>query len=449
MQKYCKAGEKKKLSSACKKQPKRQPIEHSRGQRHVSPPQTTIGRSISEPIYDVAVSFLLGDYIQGSQFEYLPWVYNACQATDVLSPTLKAVGLASLSLYASRPELQGMALTFYGKAINAINEALQCQTAAQRDDVLASVMLLSLYETLTSRNTTDIQAWSTHMHGALSLVALRGPEQYQSKIGLGVFKQIATSIKLFCVQYHTRIPTQLRAMLDRAASHSPVQDVTFVRPSIIQAFADLRADIAEGILFEPRDIIARSEEVLQLLEDFLIRLPPSNQYDTVIMSRPSPGTYKNYYLNFHDHYSAQIWNTAWMGKMQLNTMIYDQELRLLEETCTNILENPDQDQKKTGIDRACQEVISAAENICATVTQFFPCHKSSKKPYNVSTGYSLIWPLFTAGSSRLIEASTRDYVVSSLDCIATTFKLPQARQAVDMLIAHDCDESWMHMYHVF
>lgn len=410
---------------------------------------TQIRPAISEPIHDVAVTFLLNRYIQGSRFEYLPCLYHVCDATSALPSTLKAVGLASLSLYTSQPELKGRALKFYGEAIAEVNYALQSREAAQRDDVLASIMLLSLYEALTLRQTTDTEAWSTHVHGALSLVALRGQEQFQSKIGLELFKQTATGIKLFCIQHCIRIPIQLREMLEFVACHSKTTDAEFFRPPITEAFTDLRADIAEGLLSEPDDIVAGCEVVLKLAEDFLLGLLPCEQYDRVVVGPPLMNGRQNFYLKFRNHHVAQMWNTTWMAKLALNTMIYEQELRVSHQSAT-----PTSPATKTlRALRAQEEVTQAAENICATIPEYFLADTSqqvSEKPRaTVSMGYSLIWPLFTVGSNPLVTATTRDYVVSKLGYIAREFKLPQAQWAGEMLVGGVSGESWMHMYHAF
>lgn len=415
---------------------------------------TQIRSAISEPIHDVAVTFLLNEYIQGSQFEYLPCLYRVCDATSVLSSTLKAVGLASLSLYTSQPELRGQALKFYSEAITEVNCALQSRDTAQRDDVLASIMLLSLYEALTLRQTTDTEAWSTHVHGAMSLVALRGREQFRSKLGLELFKQTATGIKLFCIQHCLRIPIQLREMLEFVACHSSPTDVALLQPSITEAFTDLRADIAEGLLSEPDDIIARCEVVLELIEEFFVGLLPCQKYDKVVTGAPLVDGRQSFHLELRDHHLVQMWNTALMAKLKLNTMIYEQALRVLQQPeMSHQKATSTPSTKAVRALKAQEEVTEAAERICATIPQVLLAEISqqvSGRPRaTVSMGYSLIWPLFTVGSNPLVTSSTRDYVVSKLEYIASEFKLPQARWAGEMLTGGASDESWMHIYHTF
>ncbi|KAK5047976.1 hypothetical protein LTR84_006166 [Exophiala bonariae] len=400
--------------------------------------------TITEPIQDVAVTFLLNEYIRGSQFAYLPDVYSNIETTGVLSSTIKAAGLASLSLSRRQPALLDKALKFYAEAITDVNNALQSQEAAQGDDVLASIMLLSFYEALTLRKPNSPKAWSTHVHGALSLVALRGRKQFQSKIGLEIFKQVANSIKLFCIQNHTRVPSQLCEMLDFIACNTETHDIAFTRPSVTEAFADLRADIAEGIVSEPEDIIAKCDIMLQVVDDSLLSLPPSHRYDHMVESNPSISGHRKFHLQFGDHHIAQMWNTAWMARITLNLMIYEQDLIVskIQHPSDTILA-PNETRRAL---RARKEVMDATEHICATIPELF---RWVPQQVSVSTGYSLIWPLFAAGANPLVSPSIRDFAITQLKHIASEFRLPQAQWAGNMLVAGTSTEKWMHIYHVF
>lgn len=394
----------------------------------------------------MAVVFLLNEYARGSQFGYLPDLYSKCKATSVLSSTVKAVGLASLSLYKTQPELQDIALKFYAEALREVNQALQSQEAARSDNVLASIMLLSLYEALTLRKPTNTEAWSTHVHGAMSLVALRGREQFQSKIGLELFKQTTNGIKLFCIQHRIRVPDQLRQMLALVVCDTDSADVAFVRPSATEAFSDLRADVAEGVVSEPDDIVARCEVVLQLVEDSLLGRSPSQQYDKVMDGKPSAAGHRRFHLNFQNHLIAQTWNTAWMAKMTLNLMIYEQELRISKQPDLSNHIRKYHGNESVRMLRVRKEIAELAEQICATIPENF--HWMPQQA-SISKGYSLIWPLFAAGANPLVPTSTKDYIISQLEYIATEFKLPQAQWAGDMLVAGTSSETWMHIYHTF
>ena len=413
--------------------------------RHKTWQESLVPPSLHQSIHDVAINFLLGDYIRGSHFAYLPSLYGMDQTKGVLSPVVKAVGLACLSLHTSRPELQDEAQKLYVDAIAGTNAALQLTHTARDDDVLASILLLSLYETLSQRTKVNVDAWTAHMQGALALVALRGPCQFESQFGLELFKQIAASIRVFCVQHIIRIPQKLRELTLMAKGYSQPSDMSFEIPCIVEAFTDLRADMAQGILTEPNDITARVQDVLDLIEGFYLKLPGDWRYESFLVHSRSHEIHDGYYYQFRDPQVAQIWNTTWMAKLHLNALIFEQALR----TSQLQMRGTDPLTKMT----VCQkEVTEAADNICASVPHFFPPDTESCSMRTASTaamGYFLIWPLFTAGASPLVPPSTREYIVDRLVFISEDLKLPQAHKAAEMLMQGDHEESWMHMYHSF
>ena len=411
-----------------------------------SPKQPSIAPSIHQSLQEIAVHFFLGDYIRNSHFVYLPSLYNTNQTNDVLTSVIKAVGLASLALQTSRPELQDDAQKFYVDAIASTNLALQSKDVARNDDVLASTLLLSLFETLSPRTHVSVDAWTAHVHGAGALIALRGPEQFKTHLGLQLFKQVAANIRVLCVQHGIRVPRQLRELTQLAKDYSNGSNVSLGYPSLSEAFTDLRADMTEGLLTEPEDIIARAQDILQRTDDLHASLPPDYRYETVLIQNPCAEIHAGYYHKFKDHYVAQIWNTTKMGKMHLNTMILEQ-LSKVPATSTEL------SGKRIDMMIECErEAIEAVDNICASVPQFFPpdCgHILPRNTRSAASGYFLIWPLFNAGCSSLIQPSTRKYIVNRLEYIAKDLKLPQAGKAAQMLAQEDLDESWMHIYHVF
>lgn len=72
--------------------------------------------------------------------------------------------------------LEQVALEKYTKALSTTGQALQNHHESRKDATIAAVLLLGLFEIITSRN-PDIIAWSTHTRAAIELVEQRGQEQ--------------------------------------------------------------------------------------------------------------------------------------------------------------------------------------------------------------------------------------------------------------------------------
>ena len=406
-----------------------------------------IPRPLNDPLQDIAVTFLLGDYIRGSHFDYLPALYEAGNNKKLLSPIVMAVANASLYLQTSEPALLHQARRLYVEAISITNQALQDPLTARKDEVLGSILLLALYETLNTASLASTQAWEAHMQGALSVLALRGPEQFETRFGLDMYKQVVSGVRFFCVQRQMRGPPILNYLQEEARRrvtwYPGVESVT--------AISDLCADIKEGFVTEPEDIIDRAEKAIKVYSRLQTNIPDNMRYDTITDVTSCSEIYGDFCYRFQDHHVASWWNTNWMGHVYLYNMIDDQ-LQIMSDTAADAgMCNMAIKIKQLECQKAAQAL---AEQICATVPQFFPPAdggipgpKTTKK---AAEGYFLIWPLFTIGLYSILSSKTKEYAVNRLEYIGLDLKLPQALVAADMLKQPSEDEEhWGHIYHIF
>ncbi|KAK3666920.1 hypothetical protein LTR22_002145 [Elasticomyces elasticus] len=356
----------------------------------------------------------------------MPALYASSATSHLLGSVLAAVGVAAVALQQKCYELEETANLRYLIAINKTNHALQCAETATDNDVLASVMLLALFETLRLHTSSQTQAWNAHVQGGLALVILRGPAQLQSHLGLALFKQVSDSISVYCVQNSKRVPANLRQLT--ALVNDP-KNTNFGFEAIVDDFTNLRADLTEGIATDPTDVFVRAEQILLRLEDMMAMMPSAWSPDIIWATKSDTRVHGNHYLKYMDKAAAQLWNTIWMTKVLLNSMIYGQITLAIELNLTAF--STELTLMELAI-TARRNATDAADAICASVPAFFlPIADgySQKPPVDVARGYFLIWPLFVAGSCSLVPNATKEYVIDRLSFIATTLDLPQARRA--------------------
>ena len=397
---------------------------------------STLPSTIAWPLAEIAITYLLKNYLPGSHFDYVPSLYTMHATDPLLCSVLEVVGLASFSLQIGRQELQVESRKRYVSAIGQTNRCLQSQETYMNDCTLTSVMLLSLFETIHSRMDSKAEAWSTHVRGALSLVLLRDTAQLGSRIGREIFQQVASSVTVFCVQRRLRIPDRLRKLTLHLAHMGETKRPRF--GGIIEAFADLRAGIAEGKMLDQAEIVTRAEKVLKDLEEFTLQLPLSDKGSTArlpesgIRSEP----FMNHCILYKDNSVTKLWNTIWMTRMALNGIIYEAttrqgDLALASSSLSNHLTTLKQ--------RSRDEAIAAALAICASVPPYFPLSPLDvacpipQKSCGFAEGYFLIWPLFAAGSNPFLPNADRAYVIGRLEAIHEILKLPQAQRAASLL----------------
>ena len=406
---------------------------------------STMPSTIAWPLAEIAITHLLKDYLPGSHFDYVPSLYTMHATDPLLCTVLEVVGLASFSLQIGRQELQVESRKRYVGAINQINRCLDGQETYMDDCTLTSVMLLSLFETIHSHMDSKAEAWSTHVQGALSLVLLRDTAQFESRIGREIFQQVAHSVTVFCVQRRLRIPDRLRKLTLHLARMGETKRPKF--GSIIEAFADLRAGIAEATMPDQAEIVTRAEKVLEDLEEFTLQLPLSDKGSTARFpeSRIRSEPFMNHCILYKDKSVTQLWNTIWMTRMALRGIIYEattrqSDLALASSSPSNHLTTLKQ--------RSQDGAIAAALAICASVPPYFPLspldvdYPIPQKPCGFAEGYFLIWPLFAAGSNPFLSDANRAYVIGRLESIYEVLKLPQAQRAASLLAEGNMSEDW-------
>jgi hypothetical protein len=127
-------------------------------------------------------------------FEFVLPLLKTERPSEHFLYAFRACSLASLNnRVGTGNDFDGYALGCYTKALASTFKALKDPVLTKRDDTLAAILLLGLFENITAK-TLGMLAWSSHIEGAIQLVKSRGREQLQSKIGLDLFIAVRTQM---------------------------------------------------------------------------------------------------------------------------------------------------------------------------------------------------------------------------------------------------------------
>ena len=132
------------------------------------------------------------DSIRGYLEILLP-IYQNAPADSLVHQATGAVALASLSNGFKTRFLRMEAQKLYGKALREVGNAIKDPILARSDELLMSILLFSLYETITATNESGA-AWTHHISGAVSLVKLRGEDQLKNPQSLHLFRAVRASM---------------------------------------------------------------------------------------------------------------------------------------------------------------------------------------------------------------------------------------------------------------
>lgn len=115
-----------------------------------------------------------------SSAPHLQFAFNAC-ALASLGNRVKSVGTDFVA--AAHGE--------YAKALRTTQAALQDPVKCTSDSVLATVLLLGMFENIAAKKLGEF-AWGSHVEGAIQLVKARGKKQLQTQTGLQLFIAVRT-----------------------------------------------------------------------------------------------------------------------------------------------------------------------------------------------------------------------------------------------------------------
>ncbi|KAH8129971.1 hypothetical protein ACSS6W_003031 [Trichoderma asperelloides] len=175
----------------------------SYGRKNQQTPWTGLYALLQKPQMDLegqASCHFLSNYVliprAGNGRGFLEYIVPLLRAEDV-APQFKAAfdacAMASFANSQGSPHLVERALRTHSKALGAINIALNNPDTIKQDSTLAAILLLGLFENITTRN-LGMLAWGPHIRAAIQLVRKRGRKQLRTKIGVALFIAVRTQM---------------------------------------------------------------------------------------------------------------------------------------------------------------------------------------------------------------------------------------------------------------
>jgi hypothetical protein len=393
-----------------------------------------------------------------------------------LFASIKAVGLAGISNVANSPELMEDARKSYSTALHLVNTALKSPTDVTKDSTLLSVMVLSVFETITGHCHRSLHAWSKHISGAAALVKLRGPNQLHSRAGFRLFSQVTASLLMSCVHRELPIPGDILELRAEAARcvHALASDPAWRLQDVLIEFAAFRAELRDG---EQNDLEAVLSKALGLDGAFLALVGESNipaawRYDAIFPDRGAVDrdvVFDGCYHVYKDYGVAQIWNSMRSCRILLNRTIRDTLLRgfaarppvfvALEHTAL--------------FQGAMDALFRLQADILASVPQYLgcgdiantlglsapfdvsslgslgtgsirPCNPSSdQSPSRRASGvYFILWPLYLVGSMDITTEAGRLWVIKRLQFIGRSEGIQMAIALAGLLEKRGQIQAW-------
>jgi hypothetical protein len=360
--------------------------------------------------------------------DILESLVSQTQGDEHLLASMYAVGLASFSNHINSHELTSRARKGYVSALRLTNAALRSPTAAKKDSTLFSIMILGIYETVAGTNAQSVLAWTSHVNGAAALVDYRGVEQFNSESGQRLFYQVVSNMMISCLQRTIAMPKRIIELRDASAkimlTPKPIWNVA----DTIIDFTSFRADVREGRLVGPREIITKALELDQRFIASFSNPPGDWRYETIFTDQSPHLVWNNVYHRFKYDWAPPVWNGMRTCRIMLHETIRDQ--LLVSASAANPVFTPDDaDAQESASVSIC---IEMGRDVMRSVPQHDPTQDLTQdltQPKTVLAGTHhayIIWPLYLVGGMDVAPGNVKTWVVRRLKIMSEEEGIKQA-----------------------
>ncbi|KAL3467490.1 hypothetical protein BJX64DRAFT_247846 [Aspergillus heterothallicus] len=358
---------------------------------------------------------------------------------------LVSVGTAMLSRVRRSKELEIAAEREYGHALTLLTRAVCNEEQSRANSTLSAVLLLAIFEVITSRSIKSIEKWTNHIYGAAALLELRGPEHLQSEEGLKLFVQLRFQIIISCLQRGMRVPKSLLECTKIAMYLRPQIDAYCDRLICIAGkLSNLRADIHGKVLKDANEILSAAYALEAELLAWVAAGPPDFLYTTyecssveqwVRMFGNKPFPYNNQYHVYRDLWICHTWNQYRCARIIVCEIILSC-LRRLSAVSPTMAMSKELQNHCARIRNVTREV---AGDICASAAYHLGVEGSPAAAFTVPTNYCyvggmlLLWPLTLAGGTEPRDHPLRKWTRDCLRLIGHSIGIDQALALIEVL----------------
>ncbi|KAL3458260.1 Alpha/Beta hydrolase protein [Aspergillus heterothallicus] len=309
----------------------------------VSTGERKISCNPSQPIEDLAAGFFFskyniynGPYFSSISRDWLCEVYVMDPTCDLLRTAIEAIGMAGLSNTSYAPHLSVQAQDRYGKALAALDGALQDPCAATRDTTLMAVILLGLFEVVSSDAADESRYWIAHAAGAMALLQLRGPGQFARPRGGQLYVFTRSQILSACLTQGLPVPPALVNItyeFETSTLRQLWKDSNLATPGSISEICfrlvNLRAMIAQDGHIDPVSVRTEAFKLDTDLEEWKISAQVRWAYEIGCESESIDcRSFMGKYHRYANLWVARAWLNWRLMRILVNQMIIENELKL-------------------------------------------------------------------------------------------------------------------------
>jgi hypothetical protein len=379
-------------------------------------------------------------YVRGfsSTYDVVEHFGNLSSLEEHLVTSLDAVSLAFFSFQYEAPSAWKPAQQKYLAALSAVKEAVSKPKLRVRNSVFLAVLFLDLYEKIASRSPVSAVSWMSHVRGAMALVKLRGPEEFNTYVGRRLSMRLFTNTLISCVAANSPLPQELIELHHELQPYVSKGDPKFQVSTLVMKSADFRATVQQGLLSLPKMLsgaISLNNDFCSLFKKLAATWPIRK----ITVSSHSPMILEQHFDVYPDFFATQTYNAARIVCILVNSLVRTRYLAM--STTKNYERSTD-----SIIDFATDTIDAMAREICASGPQFIipstTRSDSSGCQLQNQYCYTLLFPFYVAGVSATPASGIRQWVIGQLRAVATACANRMAGLVASVLESGDDPDPW-------
>lgn len=207
-------------------------------------------------------------------------------------------------------------------AIKLTNKTLKSSSGAAKDTTLMTSLLLDLFEKITTNDPQNNKLWVSHADGALSMVKIRGLDEFVNRSQICMLMRLITHYTVSCVASRSALPDNLITLHSFLGRQLGAQDTGFRMAELMFQYTNLCSKIRDGAL-DFDEIIEWTSKLDSKLEKFHRDLPTRWQQSTIHPRRKTEWNLDLHYDLYPDAKICQALNMHRVIRILLNSFLID------------------------------------------------------------------------------------------------------------------------------
>ena len=382
-------------------------------------------------------------------WDFLKRLVYAIEPPSHLTLAIEAVSLAYLWHQVYSDAALVKARQRYISALHLLSEVVRSSSQASKDATLLAALLLDVFEKITGLEHRDDESWMSHVNGGFALVRLRGLERFEDPFSIRLLVRTVTNHTTSCVVKAIPVSEELYTIRAYVADHVNVETPHWKIQDLLVDYANFRGRIKRMLL--------SSEECVQIsiildarLEDIDRNMPSSWQYSTTTAEKSLDYAFGQRVDIYKNRGICQSWNGLRVLRILLN-----------ESIIRSHMDSPQASEESAVVENSIATIKKLSSEICASVPQYGHYENTTPQdprnsdapgtlsrisgqdvkaavgshhtPDRLLDCYTLMFPMYVAGSSMVVSTGMRGWVVTKLNYLASHFRIRSAQVVAQIL----------------